>query len=52
MIFLPFTDAKTSKNFKMGSSHCDSVETNLTSIHEDTGLSPGLTQWIKDTALL
>ena len=34
-----------------GSSHCGSVEMNLTSIHEDTGWIPGLTQWVKDLAL-
>ena len=39
-------------NYIFGSSHCGSVETNLTSIHEDGGSIPGLAQWIKDLVLL
>ena len=36
---------------KKKSSHCDSVVTNSTCVGEDVGSMPGLTQWVKETAL-
>ena len=39
------------QKLKIGSSHCGSVETNLTSIHEDTSSIPGPAQWVQDPAL-
>ena len=41
----------TSKKLRRSSRH-GTVETNLTRNHEVVGLIPGLTQWVKDLALL
>ena len=41
----------TIKTVTFRSSCCGSAETNLTSIHEDAGSIPGLSQLVKDLAL-
>ena len=40
-----------SSKASLGSSHRGSTVTNQASIHEDAGLIPGLTRWVKDPAL-
>ena len=39
------------KNMIFGSSYCGEGDTNLTSIHDNAGLIPGLAQWVKDLVL-
>ena len=46
-----FLEKLSTKMVNIRSSHQGSVVMNLTRIHEDEGLIPGLSQWVKDPAL-
>ena len=46
-----FQQQQSLRKVILGSSHHGSAEKSLTSIHEDTGSTPGLSQWVKDLAL-
>ena len=46
------TKVKSIKKSQVGVSVMAQWLANPTSIHEDTGSIPGLTQWVKDPALL
>ena len=40
------------KKHMIGSSHCGTMEMNLTSIYEDAGFIPGLAHWVRYPVLL
>ena len=48
---LPTCQAIHFKCVQFRSSHCSSVETHLTRIHENSGSIPGPTRWVKDPVL-
>ena len=47
-MLLKYIKGNNNKN-SIGSSHCRASEMNPTSIHEDMGPVPGLSQCVKDT---
>ena len=47
-IYCPVNQKRIALKIFFGSSHCGTVETNPTSIHEDVGLIPGFVQWVGD----
>ena len=47
-VFLPGGPNASPKKKDIGSSYCGSSVTNSTSIHEDAGLIPGFTHWLRN----
>ena len=45
-------ETKSLCKYQFHSSHCGTGQTNLSSIHEDAGLIPGLAQWVGHPSFL
>ena len=52
IVYIQWNRTQPYKEPNLLSSHCGSVVTNLTKIHEDADSIPGLAQCVKDVALL